>query len=150
MEERFIGIELRSLNNAVRRYLEQSASSLSEDRITCSNAWIIGYIANTERDVFQRDLEDEFGITRSTASKVLMLLEKKDIINRIGVAHDARLKKLMLTEKGAAIAEKMRKNGSNMEAQLTKGFSEEELSVLTDYFRRLRANLEQTKEDDIC
>ena len=149
MEERFIGIELRSLNNAVRRYLEQSSASLGEDRITCSNAWIIGYIANAERDVFQRDLEDEFGITRSTASKVLVLLEKKDIIKRVGVAYDARLKKLTLTAKGAAIAETMRKNGSRMEEQLTKGFSEEELSALTDYFRRLRANLEQTKEEDI-
>lgn len=149
MEERFIGIELRSLNNAVRRYLEQSSASLGEDRITCSNAWIIGYIANAERDVFQRDLEDEFGITRSTASKVLVLLEKKDIIKRVGVAYDARLKKLTLTAKGAAIAETMRKNGSQMEEQLTKGFSEEELSALTDYFRRLRANLEQTKEEDI-
>ena len=149
MEERFIGIYMRSLNNAVRRYLEQSSESLGEDRITCSNAWIIGYIANAERDVFQRDLEDEFGITRSTASKVLVLLEKKDIIKRVGVAHDARLKKLTLTAKGAAIAEKMRKNGSQMEAQLTKGFSGEELSALTEYLGRLRSNLEQTKEEDI-
>jgi len=44
MDGRFIGIELRSLNNAVRRYLENSESPLAEDKLTCSNAWIIGYL----------------------------------------------------------------------------------------------------------
>lgn len=145
MENRFIGIELRSLNNAVRRYLEQSAAPLLEDRITCSNAWIIGHIAKSEEDVFQRDLEDKFGITRSTASKVLILLEKKGIIERVGVSHDARLKKLVLTEKGRDIAESLRENGDRMEAQLIRGFSEEELSRLAGYLGRLRANLEQTQ-----
>lgn len=151
MDNRFIGIELRSLNNAVRRYLDQSSASIFEgDRITCSNAWIIRHLAKAKKDVFQKDLEDQFGITRSTASKVLILLEKKGIIQRISVASDARLKKLVLTEKGLSIAEAMKENGSKMEAQLTKGFSEKELSDLLGYLERLKANLDPTqKEDDI-
>lgn len=141
MQQRFIGIELRSLNNAVRRYLENNEPSVSDDKLTCSNAWIIGHLANAEGDVFQRDLEEEFGVTRSTISKVLMLLEKKGIIMRVGVIRDARLKKLELTEKGKAIAQKMKESGARMEAQLTKGFSEEELAALSEYMRRMRANL---------
>ncbi len=141
MEQRFIGIELRSLNNAVRRYLENSELPVSGDKLTCSNAWIIGYLARAEGDVFQRDLEEEFGVTRSTISKVLMLLEKKGIIQRIGVLHDARLKKLVLTEKGRELAAHMEDNGNRMEAQLTKGFSDEELYRLYEYMRRMRINL---------
>ncbi len=142
MENRFVGIELRSLNNAVRRYLENKEPPVTGDRITCSNAWIIGYLARAEGDVFQRDLEVEFGITRSTISKVIILMEKKGIITRVGVMSDARLKKLVLTEKGEEIARKMKENGDRMEAQLTKGFTEEELSRLSDYMRRMKENLD--------
>ncbi len=141
MEQRFIGIELRSLNNAVRRYLENNEPPVSGDKLTCSNAWIIGYLARAEGDVFQKDLEEEFGITRSTISKVLMLLEKKGIIQRIGVMHDARLKKLTLTEKGREAAAQMKTNGVRLEAQLTNGFTDEELKQLSDYMRRMRKNL---------
>ncbi len=141
MQQRFIGIELRSLNNAVRRYLENSEAPSSGDKLTCSNAWIIGYLSRAEGDVYQKDLEEEFGVTRSTISKVLMLLEKKGIIMRVGVMHDARLKKLVLTEKGREIASQMNENGERMEAQLTNGFTDEELSQLAEYMRRMRENL---------
>lgn len=141
VEDRFIGIELRSLNNAVRRYLETHTAPLSDDKITCTNAWIIGFIDRSEGDVFQRDLENEFGITRSTASKVLILLEKKGLIERIGVSHDARLKKLVLTEKAQQIADRMKENGARMESRLTAGFSEQELAALAEYMQRMRDNL---------
>lgn len=141
MKNRFICIELRSLSNAVRRYLENMAPPISGDKLTCSNAWVIGYLAKVQRDVFQRDLEEEFGVTRSTISRALMLLEKKGIIERVGVLSDARLKKLVLTDKGRAIALKMSENGEQMEARLTEGFSDDELATLADYMRRMRANL---------
>ena len=146
MDGRFIGIELRSLNNAVRRYLENSESPLAEDKLTCSNAWIIGYLSRAHGDVYQRDHEEEFGVTRSTISKVIMLLEKKGIIQRVSVPHDARLKKLELTEKGKEAALKMAENGARMEARLTKGFTDEELLQLADYMQRMRENLGEKAE----
>ncbi len=149
MDSKFIGIELRSLNNAVRRYLEQASAPLFEgDRITCSNAWIIAHLAGAEGDVYQKDLEEQFGITRSTISKVLILLEKKDIICRVGVPHDARLKKLQLTEKGEAVAAAMKQNGTKMENALTEGFSDEELAALSGYLKRLKANIENKSREE--
>ncbi len=148
MENRFIGIELRSLNNAVRRYLDNSAP-VSGDKITCSNAWIIGYIDRAQGDVYQRDLENEFGITRSTASKVLILLEKKGLICREGVSHDARLKKLTLTDKAKEVAALMRENGEQMESRLTRGFTEQELDVFVSCLRRMQQNLNTDKDGGI-
>lgn len=149
MQQRFIGIELRSLNNAVRRYLENNEPPVSGDKLTCSNAWIIGYLERAEGDVFQKDLEEEFGVTRSTISKVLMLLEKKGVIQRVGVMHDARLKKLVLTEKGRETARIMRDNGARMEAQLTNGFTDEELMQLSEFMRRMRENLGDTDKGEM-
>ena len=91
-----IGIELRSLNNLIMRYMENHSSKPRVDAITGTNGWIIGFLAkNQDRDIFQRDLEQVFGITRSTASKVINLMEKKDLIRRESVPQYARLKKLV-------------------------------------------------------
>ncbi len=141
MDNIFIGIRLRSLNNAIRRYLDRYTHSMHKDTITCSNAWIIGHLAHAKGDVYQRDLEEQFGITRSTASKVLILLEKKGMIRREGVSHDARLKKLVLTEQALKIAAEMERNGKVMEAQLTKGFTDDELKLLISFISRMEANL---------
>lgn len=146
MENHSIGMRLRMINNAVRRYIDRYYEGKKEvDNMTCSNGWIIGMLCDAEelgRDVMQRDLENELGITRSTASKVLILLEKKGVISRESVSHDARLKKIVLTEKSRELAGKLRADTTQMEAVLTKGFSPEELEALSGFLDRMEKNIE--------
>ena len=54
---------------------------------------------NNDKDIYQKDLEKKFSVTRSTASKVVKLMVQKGLIVREEVESDARLKKLILTEK---------------------------------------------------
>ena len=78
--ERALGIELRKLSNLTCRYFDQQTNKRAVDAVTGTNGWIIGYIARREkegREVYQRDLETRFGITRSTASKVVALMVQK-------------------------------------------------------------------------
>ena len=92
--ERSIGNEIRVLSNMIHREISNSPGMKKVERVTGTNAWIIGYIAQQgTRDVFQRDLEQKFGITRSTASKVVNLMVQKGLIVREKVPGDARLKK---------------------------------------------------------
>ena len=150
MENRDICKQLRMINNSVRRYIDRNYEGKKEvDNMTCSNGWIIGMLCDAElsgRDVMQRDLENEFGITRSTASKVLILLEKKGVIARESVSHDARLKKIVLTEKSRELAGKLRADTAQMESVLTKGFTPEELETLNGYLDRLRGNIESAEK----
>ena len=116
--------------------------------MTSSNGWVIAYIGDhPDRDVFQRDLEKEFGITRSTASKNIDLLEQKGFIERRRVDYDARLKKLVLTKKAEDILAIMKSNRELLESKLTSGFTDEELSALHSYIQRLMANLETDPEE---
>ena len=92
MSEHHIGREIRSLNNAIRREVDSSPVKRKIDDITGTNGWIIGYISrNSGRDIYQRDIEKEFGITRSTASKVLILMEKKTDIYTICAYNMAKI-----------------------------------------------------------
>ncbi|MGN1423515.1 MAG: MarR family winged helix-turn-helix transcriptional regulator [Oscillospiraceae bacterium] len=146
MDNRGIGIRLRMLDNAVRRYMDRHYEGKKEvDNMTCSNGWIIGMLCDAEmsgRVVMQRDLENEFGITRSTASKVLILLEKKGVIARESVSHDARLKKIVLTERSRELAGILRADTRDMENVLTNGFSPEELETFSGFLDRMEKNIE--------
>lgn len=147
MERRGLSVRLRMLNNAVRRYLDRHSRKREVDNLTCSNAWIIGYVSDSGGSVFQRELENEFGVTRSTASKVLILLEKKGLIRREGVSHDARLKKITLTEKAQEIADTMREDNIIMEQKLLQGFSDSELEVLYGFLDRIQNNIDNAAKE---
>ena len=101
MYERYIGLEISKINNMLRRKCKrENLFAQSEDEVTRKNGWIIGYLAdNRDKDIFQKDIENKFSIRRSTVSGILQLMEKKGYVKREGVAYDARLKKLTLTEK---------------------------------------------------
>ena len=142
MEKKKIGKELRSLNNLIRRYLENHAHKKTVDNITGTNGWIIGYLSDhMGRDVFQRDLEEEFGITRSTASRVIDLMVRKGLVERQSVARDARLKKLVLTEKALEISGWMHEDGIHLEQTLLKGFTQDEIEALRASIERMKSNL---------
>jgi MarR family transcriptional regulator for hemolysin len=146
MDEIWVGRELHSLNNLIHRYFEFSSHKKEVETITGNNGWIIGYLSeNTDKDIYQRDLENHFTIARSTASKVLRLMEQKGLIQRQAVAHDARLKKIVLTQKANKIKGLMMEDMEIMEQTLTKGFTEEELKTLYSYIQRMKENITNNK-----
>lgn len=137
-----IGMEIRSLSNLIKRYVENSPIKKRVDSITGTNGWIIGYIAeNSDRDIFQKDFEKEFGITRSTASKVVNLMIHKGLLEHQVVPYDARLKKLVLTPKAMEIHQLVTVDKQRLEDNLTKGFTKEELDNLYSYIERMKNNL---------
>ena len=79
-----IGFQLHYLSNLLKRRMEHSAVSLHmDDNVTRNNGWILNYLAHhSERDIYQKDIENDFGIRRSTVSKVIRLMEEKGLICR--------------------------------------------------------------------
>lgn len=101
MEDKNIVFELKTLDRLMRKTIEKEFAALEDDdQLTRMHHWIIGYLFREQhKDIFQRDVEAEFKISRSTTSSMLTLMEKKGLIIRQSVPGDARLKKLTLTEK---------------------------------------------------
>lgn len=149
MEAKPIGSEIHILGNMIHRFVESLPNKKKIDRLTGTNAWIIAYIEGRRgEDVFQKDFEKQFGITRSTASKVVNLMEKKGLVRRESVPYDARLKKIVLTEKSEQIHQLMIEDFRELESTLEDGFSREELERFTDYLHRMQRNLQQVSEQD--
>lgn len=135
------GKEIRSLSNLIRRFMTLKLNKSFVESATGSNAWILLYLSCHD-NVFQRDLEKEFCITRSTASKVVILMEKKGFIRRESVEGDARLKRLVLTEKGKQIVDLMKDDKYVVEQTLVKGFTKEELDLFCSYIERMKNNIQ--------
>ena len=98
---------------------------------------------NRNRDIFQKDIEREFSITRSTASKIIRLMEQKDLIEGRKIPEDARLKKLERTEKAKGYRDVMKSVMDVQEERMFKGFSDEEQKKFFEYIQRIRENLSE-------
>lgn len=141
-----IGKQLAAINHSIKRRIEKE-TKCDLMRFSVSNGNILMYLhEHKDEDVFQKNIEEAFGITRSSASKVISLMETKGLIERRSVSGDARLKKLIITELGENVRQKMIEGRDRMEKRLTKDFSEEEKEQLSRFLLKLRANLEEKGE----
>lgn len=145
--------ELRSLSHLIYRFIENLPNKKQIESMTGTNGCIIGYLAeNSDHDVFQKDIEKAFGITRSTASKVINLMEQKGLVERQSVSYDARLKKIVMTDKSKSISHLMAEDMTLVESVLTEGFSLDEKKALYSYLKRMEQNLKSyyLKEKEEC
>ena len=94
-----------------------------------------------EQDLFQKHVEEEFNLRRSTATELLKLMEKKGLIYREGVSYDARLKKIMPTDKGVMLEGQVLKDILEMEQFITRDIPKEELDTFIRIGIKMMKNL---------
>lgn len=112
--------------------------------MTTMNGWIIAYLCrNADRDIFQRDLERELSLAKSTITCILKPMEQKGYIERVSVASDARLKKLVVTDKGREMHHICYDNMMQIEQILRSGLTEEELQTFFTIMGKMKDNVEQ-------
>ena len=92
-------------------------------------------------DIFQKDIEKDFQIRRSTATGILQLLEKNGFVRREPVERDAKKKKLVPTEKAEGVREEILSNIRHMEDVLGEGIDEEELEICRRVLEQMSRNL---------
>ena len=145
VKDRHIGFEIRVLNNYVKRLVESTKPEEFKES-TGVHGWAIRFFyENRNKDIFQRDFELRFSIRRSTATNMLKLMEKNGIIRRESVSYDARLKKIVLTEKAVEMHKKAPKNIEMIEQTIKKGITVEELDCFYSVIDKIKANLEGIK-----
>ena len=141
-----LGLEIIRLNNLISRNISNLETISLLNEISNSNGFILRYIEEHEDEVItQKDIEKAFGITRSTASTVLSLMEKKELIVREVLKEDNRVKKVLITDKGKKINSDIKKEIDQFELNLIKGFNDEELKQFLFYIDKLKENLKEEK-----
>ena len=131
-----IGKEILILANRIHRTISKESAKYG---LTGIQSRIIGFIYREadKKDIFQKDIEEEFDIRRSSVTSVLQLMEKNGYIKRESVAEDARLKKIILTEKAMEIQKNVYAFILKFEESLNDELSDDEKSMLLNLVGRL-------------
>ena len=138
-----IPAQIRRVDNLIFRKINQFARENGVEQATPMHGWIIEYLyRHRDTPVFQRDIEREFSITRSTVTNILQLMERKGYIERQSVPQDARLKRLVLTEKGACIREKTMQALHQTDEFVESLLTPEENAELLRLLNKLRKGLQ--------
>ena len=78
-----IPAQMRRVNNLIFRKINQFHRENGVENVTPMHDWIMSYLYwHKEEPVYQRDIEREFSITRSTVTNILQLMERKGYIER--------------------------------------------------------------------
>ena len=128
----------------------QLDSSFDDTDLNGLQARILGFIERSNlmsKNVYQKNIEAEFKIRRSSVSSVLNTMEKNGYIERQSDDSDARLKKIVLTDKAKLASCKHRKAIDAFEESAIKNFTEEEISALKELLGRVLGNVREIKND---
>lgn len=135
-EIKHIGRKINILSHKIKRKIGKVGL---EYGISSMQAKILGFIYfnSSKRDIFQKTIEEEFDIRRSSVTSVLTLMEKNELIKRVSVSEDARLKKIMITDKGIEVNKLVYKQIQEIEGIIESNLSEEELNSFISILERL-------------
>lgn len=148
-EER-IGAQVKGLSHAFARRFEELARQNGLDEVSIMHGWVLAFLyRNAEREVFQKDLERAFHINKSSVTSVVQLMERRGYIRRESVERDARLKKLVMTEKGRQTNAKALKTMDEVNCIAVEGLSNEEIAQFKSLVEKIRANVTGSKQKGV-
>lgn len=137
-----IGPIIKELGNLIRRKTFGITKNDEPYKPTMMQGWIIGYLCrNKDKEIFQKDIEQNFEIRRSTATNILQLMEKNGFIKREAVDYDARLKKICITPKAVALNDEIMEKIKATEKIILKGISKDELDIFLSVVEKMKTNL---------
>ena len=144
-----IGLTLKILSNQIRRAMDLAMSERVSPDITAFHSRIIGFLDRESQsgDVFQKDIERNFDIRRSTATGMLKLMEKNGLIVRSPVPYDARLKKILLTQKALQLCSEARRQLDFIENRLVQSLSDREFELFFTITDKLSAAVAEAAAD---
>jgi len=145
-----VSYKVRLLHNQLQKHIEYKKSQNEYDcgDLTRMQRFTLGFLHhNSDREIYQKDLEAEFAISRATASNMLAVMERKGLIKREPVEHDARLKKVVLTERARKMHTQIKQDILETEEMLTKGMNEGDIVRLHQYLDIMIQNIVDIEGD---
>lgn len=138
-----IGFRIHKLDMEMKKVMDAGMRAAGYDDVALTHGWILKYLYdNKDREIYQKDIEKHFSIGRSTVTTIIQLMEKRDLVRREFVECDARLKKVMLTEKGFQHHDHVVANLSRTHEDILKGLSVNEKETLLQLMEKISENIE--------
>ena len=140
---------VRMLNHQLKRN-QKPEEAVEDDELTPMQRHILNYILleTLHRDIYQKNLEEEFQVRKSTVSGILKLIEKNGFIYRESVKEDARLKRILPTKKAEALRPSILEHIHETEIRMTEGVSEQDLFLCKKVLNQMCQNLAEKNREN--
>ena len=144
MRETKLGFKIYYLSKLIRNNIDRNRS---EKDFTGMQGRALHFLLGQEDEceVFQKDIEFEFQIKRSTATELLQALEEKEYIKRIPTSYDARLKRIYLLPKAKDLAPKVEQQVNVIDKIIKEDITEEELKTFTEVLDKMIENMKKVE-----
>ncbi|MBR4081734.1 MAG: MarR family transcriptional regulator [Clostridia bacterium] len=127
-ESDFLGILLKKINEGMAR---RANLNLQQQDLTFAQMHVLLRLYHVpERTLTLKELEGCFCLAQSTVAGLAARLEKKLLVESVADPADRRVKRIRLTERGAAVCEASREDIRRTEAQLVSRLNETEQQEL--------------------
>ena len=153
-EKKMLGFELRTIHNLTREIVRKSRPIQDKPPLTQLQAGIMGYLfRHQEQPIYQKNIEEEFQVSRATATNTLQVMEKNGLITRSCMDKDARLKRIRMTQAALEDHTKVEAHMAMMDQRMFAGMNADEQNELFRLLDVVRKNLETMdtelgREDD--
>ena len=132
----------KDIRYSINGYLIEKGYTMTGEQ--CRILGYIRYCNDHGSCVYQKDIENSFGIKRSSVASILANMEKGGYIVREVDGADARVKKVILTEQGQNLQREMGRTIRMIEDIITKDMSDKDISELIRLTSLAISNLESS------
>ena len=121
LKDMYVGRLIHILSHSMRRH--NPTEVMENDDLTTMQKHVLKFILleTMHRDLYQKDVEEEFQVRKPTATGILKLMEKNGYIYRESARQDARLKRIVPTEKAENIRLAILKSIEENEEAMVRG-----------------------------
>lgn len=152
VEDMHMGRLLGILSHQMVRNRNNPSIVMKSDELTAMQKHVLKFILleTLHRDLYQKDIEEEFQIRKSTATGILQLMEKKGFIYRECAKQDGRLKRIVPTDKAKDILPAILEHIDETERSLEKGIPREDVALCKQVLWMMHRNLEELQRKQSC
>lgn len=144
MSTKQIGKTIKCIDKLILRNVNQMTNKEYTNDLSPMQFWVIGYLYfNGDKTIYQKDLEIEFGVPKSTLATMLKGLVEKGYIMREPAEHDTRLKQILLTEKAKNLQLDHIRSFHRIDDVLCEDISEEDIEHFMRVISKMKKNLEK-------
>lgn len=137
-------MKLKKINNKIKKNLMSSEIIQNDELLTTTQGYVLGFIRNHNLDnidVFQKDIEKAFRISKAFASEIVFTMEKSGYVKRVALTSDARYKKIIVTDLGVKKLEIIDGELNKVQSNMTISLDENEHKQLLFLLDKIEKNL---------
>lgn len=132
-------LDIKMLNTAVERTMNQEMAELG---LTYTQTTVIAYLLeNQDKDVCQKDIEYNLGLTHPTVSSILNRMEANGFIATQAMPSDHRYKKIVLCEKALGLSKPISQKYQTFKKKLFSGVSAEQRELMNATIQTMLKNI---------